>query len=214
LRLKYGVQKHYKLEDLRNERIKMKTIKTFDMKDKKFIEETYELVTSQEFISSLIGDHGMYSPEKYDTEFRQWLENKLLNQVLPFYEVLDGNLEEKRILDLGCGSRGRTYESTQMGDDKIWEPWLCRALYSLGASPIGIDVGDLEGEKFEHKNLDLLSIDSLSFLDDDSIDVAHADLLFDSPELGRRRGYHTLRGLLIPQLERVVKPNGFFLEGI
>jgi hypothetical protein len=46
------------------------------------------------------------------------------------------------------------------------------------------------------------------------VDVAHAGQFFNSPYLIKHLGYRgNLREKLMPQLERIVKPDGFFLFG-
>jgi len=121
-----------------------------------------------------------------------------------------GNPEGKTVLDLGCGS-------VSCQDDTIWgiklgrdfEPWICRALFEMGVNPIGIDIQDNSTEKFENYRIDLLQRNCLSFLKDDSVDVAYSYMLFSSPTL-LGKGY-SLKANLIPQLERIVKPDGFFI---
>jgi len=127
-----------------------------------------------------------------------------------FDEIMKlGNPEGKIILDLGCGSKGSldNYFSGRM-----FEPWLARGLYELKANIIGIDLGDLSTEKFKGYELDLSKENSLSLFEDNSIDIAFASLFFDSPALNRYylEGRKTFN-LLLPQLERIVKPEGYFI---
>jgi SAM-dependent methyltransferase len=130
-------------------------------------------------------------------------------------EILGTNLKRKRILDLGCGSTGQSQDSHMMGrnDGHFYnEPWLSRALYHLGARPIGVDIGRLVDEKFEHHSIDLLEPDALRFLKDHSVHLAIASRLFSSPQFNRLGGIETeFRKILDPQLERVLKPSGVFL---
>ena len=179
---------------------------------KDLVRRIYGLFRSSEFADKLITEYGVFSKEGYDSNFRQWLAAKLPNQLLPIYHVLNGDVSKKKILDLGCGSYAGTYESIEF-NPRYYEPWLCRTLLELGAHPIGIDIGDLDEEIFEHETLNMLSLNSLGLFMDNSIDVAHADLLYDSPTLERMNGCD-LRELLIPQLERIVKPDGYFIEGM
>jgi hypothetical protein len=52
----------------------------------------------------------------------------------------------------------------------------------LGGDPIGIDFGDLEGEVFEHYQVDLGKIGALDFLPAYSFDAVQDSRLFGSPE--------------------------------
>ena len=63
----------------------------------------------------------------------------------------------KRILDIACGSNSS--RSPDTGErTAMFEPWFCRLLFALGADPVGVDAGDLEGERFEHHVADLSRI--------------------------------------------------------
>ncbi len=126
--------------------------------------------------------------------------------------LLQGDFK-KTILDLGCGSTGDSWDYHRCFKERYYEPWLCRMLHELKIKVVGIDCGKLDEEEFEHHSLDLHKSNSLSFIPDNSIDIAHARLLFDSPELERRldRNGKTLNKLLMPQLERIMKPDGFFI---
>jgi hypothetical protein len=177
-----------------------------------YVKEVERLVYSQEYAKKLIAGHGFFPEEDYDSDFQFWLMIKITNQLLPIYNAMSGNFSGQKILDLGCGSPSDTYESKKY-DPKKYEPWLCRVLLELGTHPIGIDMGNLETEKFEHYSLNFLVPDSLSFLGDASIDVAHVDLLFDSPSTPEEMHYDHFKKILIPQLERIVKSDGFYIEG-
>ena len=86
------------------------------------------------------------------------------------------SLKEKKILDLGCGS----IEPERGNED--FKPWFSRLLQELGAKPVGIDIGSLEGEEFEHYQIDLTQISALDFLEEKSFDGIFVKLLFDSPK--------------------------------
>ncbi len=136
--------------------------------------------------------------------------------------ITDGDLEGKVILDLGCGSvngyDGFLYSLTKAGicfsDDDFsfhsYEPWLCRALCELGAKPIGIDRRGLENEEFEHHELDLLE-DNLDVIPDSSIDVVNMYQLLTSSIFSKNGDYKMLMEKLIPQLRRILKPEGVFV---
>lgn len=151
----------------------------------------------------------------------------------------NGEIKEKTILDLGCGStsydkrRGPTNKAMREGSLKDnplsglyrspFEPWLPRILHELGMHVIGIDYGSLEEEEFEHySHVDLLKDDALQIISDRSIDYVHVAMLWNSPlmenmlwERERVRTVfagETLRERLLPQIERVLKPEGLFMD--
>jgi hypothetical protein len=107
-------------------------------------------------------------------------------------------LRGQRILDLACGSNTSKapsfiYVDTPLGERRIpipstpgytaqFEPWFCRILLELGAHPVGIDTGNLDGEAFEHYEVDLGLAGALDFLPDHSFDAVQDSRLFGSPE--------------------------------
>lgn len=138
------------------------------------------------------------------------MEMSLIGNLPYILAMFDGNIEGKVILDLGCGSN-----NSRDGIVDSFEPWLCRALYELGASPIGIDLY-ISGEEFESHSLNLLDNPSFDFLEDDSVDMVNACKFFDSPALLKELKYgnstlYKFRLLLETGLERVVKPEGYFI---
>jgi hypothetical protein len=107
------------------------------------------------------------------------------------------NLKGLRILDIACGSNtsrapASIYINTPFGEKTIggaskgytaqFEPWFCRLLLELGANPVGIDLGDLKGEAFEHYGVNLGKIGALDFLLAHSFDAVQDSRLFGSPE--------------------------------
>lgn len=114
---------------------------------------------------------------------------------------LNNNLKDKTILDLGCGTINYI-----LGEK--FEPWLARGLHEIGAKVIGIDKGNLNGELFKHYSIDLRNPNSLDFLKNNSIDLAGAFSLFDAPSLTHPKETFEL---LLPQLERILKPEGVFI---
>lgn len=106
------------------------------------------------------------------------------------------DVKNKRILDIACGSNtskapaslvfrtlgGRAFENSSRGYTALFEPWFCRILHELGADAVGVDMGDLEGELFEHHRVDLGQRGALGFLPSHSFDGVQDSRLFGSPE--------------------------------
>lgn len=125
----------------------------------------------------------------------------------PFQEIIKlGNPKNKSILDLGCGS---IKNIDDIYKTRIFEPWLSRALHELEAKVIGIDLHSLDKENFHGYKIDLTKENSLYFLKENSIDIAVASSFFDSPSL--KKSTKETFNLLVPQLNRIVKPNGYFI---
>jgi SAM-dependent methyltransferase len=138
------------------------------------------------------------------------LKLHLLIPLSHLLSVTSEDLRGKRILDLGCGSKTIPNPSPYpYGFTNTYEPWLCRflALPQIGASPVGVDIRNNLGENFENHQADLTKPDSLSFLPDGSVDIAHAGNFYTLPEID----VEEINRNLLPQLERIVKPNGIFL---
>lgn len=107
-------------------------------------------------------------------------------------------LKGKRILDIACGSitsraPSFVFLNTPFGEGRIpipskegytsqFEPWFCRILLELCAQPVGIDLGNLDSEAFEHYHVDLGQAGALNFLAGGSFDAVHDSRLFGSPE--------------------------------
>lgn len=92
-----------------------------------------------------------------------------------------------------------------------FEPWYSRLFLELGAKPIGVDIGNLEGEKFEHHSIDLAKEGSLNFIPDSSMDAVYVRLFFDSPQLEKITGEIENRAVIeeiTQQIKRVLKPGG------
>lgn len=155
---------------------------------------------------------------KYGKEVveEHWL--KIQQQLYVLASCVD-KLEGKTILDLGCGCNHSTFDSDRNRAGMTYDPWLCRALNELGVKCIGVDKGNLDGELFEHHGYtDLTLPNSLNFIPNHSANVANARLLFSSPELSERGRFYSpaeasdkLKQILLPQLERIVKPEGYFV---
>lgn len=107
------------------------------------------------------------------------------------------NIKNQRILDIACGSNTSklpaslyvdtpfgemSFGHTSKGYTALFEPWFCRILLELGATPIGVDFGDLEQELFIHYQVDLGQTGVLDILPDHSFDGIQDSRLFGSPE--------------------------------
>jgi hypothetical protein len=121
----------------------------------------------------------------------------------------------KRILDIASGSNSsrspRTGKRTA-----VFEPWFARLLVELGAEPVAVDAGDLDGERFEHHRVDLGLPGALDFLPDRSFDGVQDSRLFGSPEFRRayprRRDHDRVRAEIARQERRVLKPRGVVIH--
>jgi hypothetical protein len=130
---------------------------------------------------------------------------EIIDQMIARLGRAFGNLKAvkgKRVLDIACGSNSSfapsfVFVETPLGERKIpipaiegytaqFEPWMCRILLELGAEPVGIDIGDLEFETFEHYKIDLGVQGALDFLPDHSFDAIQDSRLFGSPEFTDR----------------------------
>lgn len=107
-----------------------------------------------------------------------------------------------RVLDLGCGS-GYPCE-----DGVIYPPWVCRILYEIGMTPVGIDVRQLD-EEFECHRIDLTDPEMLDIFPDASFDLATEHYLFDS--MPHRDDMPRIKGELMRQMRRVVRLGGYFI---
>ena len=106
------------------------------------------------------------------------------------------DLQNKRILDIACGSNtsklpaslnvstpfGEVSFGASRGYTALFEPWFCRILFELGATPVGVDFGDLEQEAFIHHRVNLGKTGALDFLPEASFDGIQDSRLFGSPE--------------------------------
>jgi SAM-dependent methyltransferase len=140
------------------------------------------------------------------------------------------DLKGKRILDIACGSNtskmpGSIYVNTPFGEislgggrgyTALFEPWFCRILFELGASPIGLDFGDLQDEIFEHEKVDLGHPGALDFLPGASFDGIQDSRLFGSPEFTAEfpdlADRLKVAEELVRQEHRLLKPDGIIIH--
>ncbi|MBN1377565.1 hypothetical protein JW949_04520 [Candidatus Woesearchaeota archaeon] len=146
-----------------------------------------------------------------DEKTQEYAEEAISRQLGYILWALSCELENKKILDLGCGANREKWEK-----NRRYEPWLCRALLIMGAKPIGIDIGNLDKEKFEHYNIDLDTIDIEKLGDKykHSVDLANARSLFSSPIRTSKKmhlSYDVLKESLVFRIEKIIKKEGFFI---
>ncbi len=141
-------------------------------------------------------------------------------------------LKGRRVLDIACGSNSSKAPSfilvnTPFGEQRIsiphtdgytaqFEPWFCRILLELGAHPVGLDRGDLDGETFEHYSADLGRPGALSFLPDRSFDAVQDSRLFGSPEFTaqfpRQEDRLKIAAEIWAQEQRILKVDGVVIH--
>jgi SAM-dependent methyltransferase len=143
--------------------------------------------------------------------------DRVLREFVGRLRAAFGSLEAvrgKRILDIACGSNSS--RSPDTGErTAVFEPWFCRLLLELGADSVGLDAGDLEGERFEHHRVDLSRIGALDFLPDASFDGIQDSRLFGSPEflaLLPRSQHAPIKAELRRQEKRLLKPGGVIIH--
>jgi SAM-dependent methyltransferase len=127
-----------------------------------------------------------------------------------------GQLEAIRgqtVLDIACGSNTSRSPETGMRT-AAFEPWMCRLLLELGARAVGIDIGDLADEAFEHHRVDLGVPGALDFLATGSFDAIHESRLFGSPEFrdAYGRGAERVRREIHRQEGRLLRPGGILIH--
>jgi hypothetical protein len=125
------------------------------------------------------------------------------------------NVEGKRILDIASGSNSSRSPKTAKRT-ALFEPWFARLLLELGADPVALDAGDLDGERFEHHRVDLGQTGALDFITAATFDGVQDSRLFGSPEFRkaypRRRDHDRVRAEIRRQEQRVLKPTGVLIH--
>jgi hypothetical protein len=179
------------------------------------------------YVSHEVSEGGLKGIRKFDspTSGLNRVFNSLDSKWRMILEALDYDTSGKRILELGCGAESGNAESLEYGADYF--PWLGRFMHltkeKTGLEYVGVDSGDVLGEIFPCRQLDLLDKGSLiAEFPENHFDIAVAFMLFNSPELQRKiyGDYYgdafyecgeKLAESVIPQLENIVKPDGSFL---
>ena len=137
-------------------------------------------------------------------------------RLAPLLYVTKGSLERKTILDLACGAYPSNVLNKTLPEDRF-EPWFCRLLFHLDKTfnfhmrVIGVDLGNLEEELFEHHSyVNLTDSQALNFLDDHSIDVVHASTYLWAPNYAKC--YSGLPQALRKHAQRLTKKEGVYLQ--
>lgn len=117
------------------------------------------------------------------------------------------------VLDIACGSNSSRSPVTDLRTAEF-EPWMCRLLLALGAHPVGLDIGDLAGEAFEHHHIDLGIPGALDFLPTASFDAIHESRLFGSPEFrsAHEPATERVRREIHRQERRLLRPGGILIH--
>ena len=140
---------------------------------------------------------------------RAELPNSLDNQLVAVRHAFGPleNIKGKRILDLGCGAIPEVGREVNLDS---YEPWFCRTLLELGASPVGVDIGSLDQEEFEHHKLDLSRPRALNIFPDQSFDAINMRALTDSPRFLSMTfgGLERAKAELEAQVTRLLKEDG------
>ena len=140
-------------------------------------------------------------------------------------------IKNQRILDIACGSNtsklpASLYVNTPFGEmsfghaskgyTALFEPWFCRILLELEATPVGVDFGDLEQELFIHYRVDLGKTGALDFLPDHSFDAIQDSRLFGSPEFTAEFPHEADRlkiaQEIVRQEQRLLKMDGIIIH--
>jgi SAM-dependent methyltransferase len=156
---------------------------------------------------------------------------QLFARLLAAYDPLSC-IKGKRILDIACGSstskapvlihvkgpfgKKTIHNANPSGFTAQFEPWFCRMLLELEAQPVGVDIGDLQGETFEHYQADLGVLGALDFLPSQSFDGVQDSRLFGSPEFTkqfpRRADRKRIAEEIVRQERRLLKPGGIVIH--
>jgi hypothetical protein len=156
---------------------------------------------------------------------------QLVGRIYKAYSAFTA-LKGQRILDIACGSNTSkapsfVFVDTPFGEQRLpipstdgyttqFEPWFCRILVELGADAVGLDLGSLDGEAFEHYPVDLGQPGALNFLPAHSFDAVQDSRLFGSPEFTAqfpdRADRLRIAAEIWSQEQRVLKPQGLVIH--
>jgi len=156
---------------------------------------------------------------------------QLVGRIYRAYSTI-AMLKDQRVLDIACGSSTSkapsfVFVNTPFGEHRIpipstdgytaqFEPWFCRILLELGAHPVGIDLGNLDGETFEHYNVNLGESGALNFLAGHSFDAVQDSRLFGSPEFtaqfSNQRDRLKVAAEIWRQEQRLLKAKGIIIH--
>jgi len=182
-----------------------------------------------ETIQALDARYGLYKKMARESGVEDVIE-QMLERLANSYPSLS-DVQNKRILDIACGSNTskapasfyfgtpfckRSSERTSTGYTAMFEPWFCRILFELKATPVGVDFGDLTQEVFIHHRIDLGKPGALNFLPDHSFDGIQDSRLFGSPEFTVKFPHQTDRlkvaEELVRQEQRLLKIDGIIIH--
>ncbi len=140
-------------------------------------------------------------------------------------------IRDRSILDIACGSNTSrapasfhidsplgemTLGRSSEGYTAQFEPWFCRIVFELGAQPVGIDFGKLDGELFTHYRVDLGQIGALDFLPGGTFDAVQDSRLFGSPEFAAQFPNQADRLKIAREIkqqeQRLLKPDGIIIH--
>ena len=177
--------------------------------DEYLLQEARVAVLSQKIFTRLREKYDLQDLDRLDAKhiYQNTLESALHDTAKMFggFE----NVRGKRILDIACGSL--TSQDEFADNPRLYEPWLCRALWELEAEPVGVDIGNLDGEEFEHHNIDLSVPGALNFFPEKSFDGIHLSKLRTSPafeDATTEDERHTIRDEIETQATRLLKDDG------